>query len=72
MESLIAFWRGHGTKILGAVITLVTANSLAESEIHQLIGDRADLWFDLVMKILYGLLGLGVYRRGFTNSRAAP
>lgn len=72
MEKLIAFWNGHGTKILGALVTFVAAVQVIAPQVHELLPDKGDVWFDLALNFTSALLGLGVIGRGFTNSKAAP
>lgn len=72
MEKLIAFWRSHGTKILGVLVTFVSAVQIVAPQVHALIGDKGDVWFDLGLNFTSALLGLSVVKRGFTNTKAAP
>jgi hypothetical protein len=64
---MFKLWEEHGTKILGALVTLHAAIGFASEEIRQLLPDTGDVWFELLYKLAAGLLGVGVMKRGFTN-----
>lgn len=61
MKALIEFWDGHGTKLLGTAASVVSTAML----IPELIpAGHLKYWL-----FANALLGGGVVKRGFTNSK---
>lgn len=65
IDKLQAWWRGHGTKILGILAMLVGAGGESLALIQAVDPKHAALWA-LVMG-----LGGAIVRRGFTNTKNA-
>lgn len=61
MNSLIAFWNDHGTKLLGALATFVATALLIDGLIPP---DHMKYWL-----FANALLGGVTVKRGFTNSK---
>lgn len=65
MNSLVAFWTEHGTKIIGTLATFVATALLIEGLIP---ADQMKYWL-----FANALLGGATVKRGFTNSsKGAP
>lgn len=64
LKSLLDFWDGHGTKILGSLATFVATALLIPDLIAP---DHMKYWL-----FANALLGGGVVKRGFTNSKNNP
>jgi hypothetical protein len=65
MNGLKRFWKGHGTKLLGALVVLIGAAGDSLSLIQAVDPKHAALW-----ALVTGVGGF-IIKRGFTNS-AAP
>ena len=61
MKAIVEFWKGHGTKILGTAASVVSTAMI----IPELIPvEHLKYWL-----FANALLGGGVVKRGFTNSK---